>query len=106
LDFLLYLSPTQDEAMLETTRNLASALEKMENRTFLMEQKNKALKKYKTMVKSCLTMQCTKCKKYIGNTLFEAHMSICGTNTAESPMSITITRTDVVQGDEDKPHIV
>jgi len=49
--------------MIETNKNLASALEKVENRCAVLENKNRALKKYYKIYKSSISIQCQKCRK-------------------------------------------
>jgi len=73
--------------MIETNKNLASALEKVENRCAVLENKNRALKKYYKIYKSSISIQCQKCRKYIYSNLFESHLTYC-------------LNTDVVEEDE------
>lgn len=69
--------------IVESNKNLSSALERVESRCMLLENKNKSLKKYQRQVKSCVSMQCCQCRKYIYTNLFESHINFCITKSED-----------------------
>jgi hypothetical protein len=47
--------------LVETNRNLSAAMDKIEMRCKILEEKGEKLKRFKKMVKSCSTLQCLHC---------------------------------------------
>ncbi|KRX10134.1 Phox homologous domain [Pseudocohnilembus persalinus] len=63
--------------LMETNKNLSAAMEKMELRCSLLEEKNEKLKNFKKMVKNSSALQCIHCSKFISNTIFTQHLKNC-----------------------------
>lgn len=80
--------------MIETNKNLASALEKVENRCAVLENKNRALKKYYKIYKTSVSIQCQHCRKYIYSNLFESHMNYCTQTTTQIEEEAEYLRND------------
>lgn len=65
------------EDLVETNKNLSSAVERMESRCKVLEDKNDKLRRYKKMVKNAKSLQCTTCSKFISTHIFLQHISDC-----------------------------
>lgn len=65
--------------LVETNKNLSAALDKMEARCKVLEDKCEKLKKYKRMVKNSSTLQCAYCSKFISANIFLQHTTTCNT---------------------------
>ncbi|KAL4442538.1 hypothetical protein ABPG74_006940 [Tetrahymena malaccensis] len=63
--------------LVETNRNLSAAMDKIEQRCKLLEEKNEKLKQYKKMFKNSSALQCTHCSKFIANNIFLNHVNSC-----------------------------
>jgi hypothetical protein len=63
--------------LVETNRNLSAAVDKMEMRCKVLEEKNEKLKKYKRMVKNSTALQCLHCAKFISCNIFLQHITNC-----------------------------
>jgi PX domain. len=63
--------------LVETNRNLSAAVDKMEMRCKVLEEKNEKLKKYKRMVKNSTALQCLHCAKFISCNIFLQHIINC-----------------------------
>ena len=102
--------PRSTERALETATNLASALERNEQRCGMLEKKVEMLKRYHKMVKNCAAMQCKLCSKTVGSAVFGAHLTVCvregarTTSTPHTPMSISITQASVREDSESRSY--
>jgi len=65
--------------LVETNKNLSAALDKMEARCKVLEDKCEKLKKYKRMVKNSSSLQCAYCTKVISANIFLQHTTTCNT---------------------------
>ena len=63
--------------LVETNRNLSAAVEKMEIRCKIFEEKIENSKKFKKMIKNSQSLQCLHCSKFISNNIFLQHISNC-----------------------------
>lgn len=63
--------------LVETNRYLSAAMEKIEIRCKILEEKAEKLKNFKKMVKNSSSMQCLHCSKNITNAIFMQHVSSC-----------------------------
>lgn len=74
------MSTSESEAnseLIEANKNLASALQKMEERCKVLQQKYDRVKQFKKMMKNCQSMQCHNCGKWIQTHTFSAHIEQC-----------------------------
>lgn len=60
---------------------MASALEKMEQRCKLLEEKYDKVKNLKKIFKNCTAMQCAGCGKWVQSVSFSQHIEQCGDNS-------------------------
>lgn len=67
--------------LVEANKNMASALDKMEQRCKILEEKYEKMKSLKKIFKSCTAMQCSSCGKWIQSSSFSIHLDQCGENT-------------------------
>lgn len=65
--------------LVETNKNLSAAVDKMEMRCKVLEDKNEKLKRYKRMIQNSLALQCIHCSKFIASNVFPQHMAACTT---------------------------
>ena len=63
---------------MEANKNLSSALEKVEARNQVLEEKYDKVKSFKKVMKNCMAMQCMQCSKWIQTSSFTTHISQCG----------------------------
>lgn len=64
--------------LIEANKNLSAALDKMESRCKVLEEKYDRVKEFKKMLKSCQGMQCSSCGKTVQPALFTPHLEQCG----------------------------
>ena len=69
-------SENQNE-LAETNKNLTSALEKVQARCKVLEEKYERVKDFKKVMKSCLSMQCANCSKWVQTHAFSTHVQQC-----------------------------
>jgi hypothetical protein len=67
--------------LVEANRSMSSALEKMEQRCKVLEEKYEKVKNLKKIFKNCTAMQCSSCGKWVQSTTFPQHMEQCGENS-------------------------
>lgn len=102
--------PRSTERALETATNLASALERTEQRCGMLEKKVETLKRFHKMVKNCAAMQCRLCSKTLGSAMFGAHLTVCmreggrAASTPSLPMSISITQASVREDSDSRSY--
>lgn len=60
---------------------MSAALEKMEQRCKLLEEKYEKVKNLKKVFKNCTAMQCSSCGKWIQSVSFGLHLEQCGENS-------------------------
>jgi hypothetical protein len=63
--------------LVETNKNLSSAVARMEMRTKQAEEKIEGLKEYKNAIKNASCLQCRHCNKFIACAIFTQHLNIC-----------------------------
>lgn len=66
--------------LVEVNKNLSSALEKMEQRCHILEEKYEKMKSLKKIFKNCTAMQCSHCGKWVQSSSFSIHLDQCGEN--------------------------
>lgn len=73
--------------LVETNRYLSAAMEKIEIRCKILEEKAEKLKNFKKMVKNSSSMQCLHCSKHITNAIFLQHVDSCLTDLQNPPQN-------------------
>ena len=63
---------------MEANKTLSSALEKLDARNKVLEDKYEKVRNFKKIMKSCMAMQCVQCSKWIQTSSFTTHLSKCG----------------------------
>lgn len=63
--------------LIETNQKLSQALNKIEHRNSNLENLIKELKKYETIYKSSISIQCAACNKLVYSQQFEEHKLEC-----------------------------
>lgn len=63
--------------LLETNKNLSAAMDKLEQRCGMLDEKVNRLKDFKRMVKNSNSMQCVNCSKFISTRVFLQHLNVC-----------------------------
>jgi len=74
--------------LVQTNKNLSAAMENMEVRCKLFEEKVEKLKKYKRMIRNASALQCVHCSKFISCSIFPQHIKNCVSGGSQpSPIS-------------------
>ena len=63
--------------LVETNKNLSAALDKMEIRCKILEEKFEKSRIFKKMVKNAISLQCLNCNKLISCNIFSNHITQC-----------------------------
>lgn len=63
--------------LVETNRHLSAAVDKMEARCKILEEKIEKSKRFKRMVKNSSALQCVNCSKFISTNIFLQHIANC-----------------------------
>lgn len=63
--------------LVETNKNLSAALDKLEQRCSLLDDKVISLKEFKKIVKNSTAVQCINCTKFIATKIFTQHLLVC-----------------------------
>lgn len=63
--------------LMESNRNLSAAMEKIELRCKVLEEKVAKYKQYKKMCSNSTALQCLHCNKLISNSIFYQHLNSC-----------------------------
>ena len=67
--------------LVETNRHLSAAVDKMEARCKMLEEKIEKAKRFKRMVKNSSALQCAHCSKFISTNIFLQHLSNCASGS-------------------------
>ncbi|KAL4496242.1 hypothetical protein ABPG72_012979 [Tetrahymena utriculariae] len=73
--------------LVETNKNLSAAMDKLEQRCGMLDEKVIKLKEFKRMVKNCTSLQCINCSKFIANRIFLQHLNNCSLSTTQASSS-------------------
>lgn len=100
--------------LVETNRYLSAAMEKMEIRCKILEEKCDKLKNFKKMIKNSCSLQCLHCSKHITPAIFLQHIATCLTELQNSTnnnsqqqssfLQISINQTMVKESADNKPY--
>ena len=83
--------------LVETNRHLSAAVDKMEARCKVLEEKLEKAKQYKRMVKNSNALQCAHCAKFISTNIFSQHITNCA-GTSHNSSQIMNQRTQFFNG--------
>ena len=88
--------------LVETNKNLSAALDKMEMRCRILEEKLEKSSTFKKMIKNAISLQCLNCNKLISSNIFLNHTTQCNNfthsfqNTQNSMMNSTMSGSQFV----------
>lgn len=80
---------TNTNELVETNKNLCNAMEKLEQRCRILEEKITKLKEFKRMVQNSTSMQCATCSKHIATRIFMQHLESCAPDDLSTTISTT-----------------